>query len=88
MLPVQADVWLSVNTLTGSARRSLKLPFRVVLGSRPLNATGRVGPGTVASNVFEQSRQDKLFLHRGLTIRLVPRLCPGGLRVDLVTGHA
>lgn len=43
----------------------LKLPARVVLWSRPLSATGRVGPGTVASSVFEQSRPDKLFPHHG-----------------------
>lgn len=33
--------------------------------SRPQSATGRVGSGTVASSVFAQRRQDKLFLHHG-----------------------
>lgn len=34
-------------------------------GAIPQTATGRVGPGAVASSVCEQRRQDKLFLHHG-----------------------
>lgn len=46
----------------------------------------RVSPGTVASSVFEQRRQDKLFIMT-VTFRFGNQDCAqvGWLRVDLVT---